>query len=306
MNSQWHGFLLRRGRLTTIDLEGRAMTTTRTSALSRLDQYRRWVTANGAALPAVVPVQPDGAVDFISHGERLGAAPSKGVHVPFATSVIPALNEATSLGLVLEAIPRDLVGEIIVVDGGSLDDTAGVATAHGATVVHEPRRGYGRACAAGADLALGEVVVFLDADGAVDPVEIGRLLAPIACGSADLVLGSRLAGTIAQGAMPWHQRIGNRLCARLIGLIYGVPLTDLGPFRAVRRKRLQAMSLENMTYGWPTEMIVKAARAGWRIAEVPVSCRRRLGGHSKISGTIRGSTLATCHILSTIARHARG
>ena len=222
-----------------------------------------------------------------------------------ATSVIPALNEATSLGPVLQAIPRDLIGEVIVVDGGSIDDTVHVAAAHGATVVCELRRGYGRACALGAKQARGDVVVFLDADGAVDPGEIARLLAPIARGAADLVLGSRLAGTIAPGAMPWHQRVGNRLCARLIRSFYGLPITDLGPFRAVRRERLQAMSLEDLTYGWPTEMIVKAVRAGWRIAEVPVSCHRRTGGHSKISGTVRGTALATCHILSTIVKHAR-
>lgn len=219
--------------------------------------------------------------------------------------MIPAINEATSLGAVLEAVPRDLIGEIIVVDGGSRDDTVGIATAHGATVIHEPRPGYGRACAMGAGQARGDIVVFLDADGAADSGEIARLLAPIACGAADLVLGSRIAGSIAPGAMPWHQRIGNQLCARLIRLIYGLPITDLGPFRAVRRVLLQALLLEDLTYGWPTEMIVKAARAEWRIAEVPVSWHRRTGGHSKISGTVRGTALATCHILRTIVGHTR-
>ncbi|MBE3073400.1 MAG: TIGR04282 family arsenosugar biosynthesis glycosyltransferase, partial [Actinobacteria bacterium] len=183
--------------------------------------------------------------------------------------------------------------------------TAAVAAAHGATIVREPRRGYGRACTVGADRARGEVVVFLDADGAADPQEIARLLAPIASGGADLVLGSRLTGEVAPGAMPWHQRVGNRLCAFLIRSLYGQPLTDLGPFRAVRRVRLKQMTLCDLTYGWPTEMIVKAVHAGWRIAEVPVTCHVRTGGRSKISGTLRGTTLATFHILRTIVRHAR-
>jgi glycosyltransferase involved in cell wall biosynthesis len=230
---------------------------------------------------------------------------SKGVRLPSVTAVIPAINEAFSLGAVLDLVPRDLVTEIIVVDGGSSDGTAEVARARGATLIHELRPGYGRACAAGATLAQGDIVVFLDADGAADPRELSRLLAPMADGAADLVLGSRLAGRLESGAMPWHQRVGNQICARLIRLIYGLPITDLGPFRAVRRTMLQRVSLADLTYGWPTEMIVKAARAGWRIAEVPVSCHCRTGGRSKISGTIRGTVLATGHILLTIFGHAR-
>jgi glycosyltransferase involved in cell wall biosynthesis len=225
--------------------------------------------------------------------------------VPSATAIIPALNEERSIGAVLRLIPRDIVGEIVVVDGGSADGTAHVAAAHGATVVRENRRGYGRACALGAAAARGEVVVFLDADGAADPREIAVLVAPIAQGDADLVLGSRLTGAMAAGAMPWHQYVGNRLSARLLRLLYGLPVTDLGPFRAVRRRLLAGMTLEDVTYGWPTEMIVKAARAGWRITEVPVSCHPRTEGRSKISGTVRGSFLATIHILWTIARYTR-
>ena len=222
-----------------------------------------------------------------------------------ATAIIPALNEERSIGAVLRAIPRDVVAEIIVVDGGSADGTAAVAATHGATVVRECRRGYGRACALGAVAAHGEALVFLDADGAADPRDIPGLLAPIARDEADLVLGSRLAGGMAAGAMPWHQRVGNRLSARLIQLLYGLPITDLGPFRAVRRGLLSRMALVDSTYGWPTEMIVKAVRAQWRITEVPVTCRPRTGGRSKISGTVRGTSLATVHILWTIARHAR-
>ncbi len=221
------------------------------------------------------------------------------------TAVIPALDEERSIGPVLDAIPKDLVGEVIVVDGGSRDGTVEAAAARGARVIRERQRGYGRACARGAAEARGDVVVFLDADGAARPPEIAALLGPIGAGRADLVLGSRAASAAATGAMPWHQRAGNRLAAHLIRLLYRQPLTDIGPFRAVRRSRLAGLPLENLTFGWPTEMIVRGARAGWRITEVPVTCSPRSGGRSKISGTVAGSVLAAVHILRTIARHAR-
>jgi len=220
--------------------------------------------------------------------------------------IIPALNEEESIGQVLTAIPVGVADEIIVVDGGSSDDTVAIARAGGARVVHESRRGYGRACAAGVAAARGEVVLFLDADGADDPVQIPNLLAPILDEQADMVLGSRLAGEVAAGAMPWHQRFGNWLAAGLIRILYGLPLTDLGPFRAVSRELLLGLEMEEMTYGWPTEMIVKAARRGWRVVETPVRYRPRLGGRSKISGTVRGTALATYYILWTIFRYARG
>jgi glycosyltransferase involved in cell wall biosynthesis len=246
---------------------------------------------------------------MISRGRRLNrdtmrAILSKGPRLPTVTAIIPALNEERSIGAVLRAIPRDVVTEVIVVDGGSADGTADLAAANGATVVREHRRGYGRACAAGAAAAHGDVLVFLDADGASDPREIAGLLAPIARGEADLVLGSRLAGTMAAGAMPWHQHVGNHLSAGLLRRFYGLPVTDLGPYRAVRRGLLADLAIHDLTYGWPTEMVVKAARAGWRITEVPVSCHPRTGGQSKISGTVRGTILATFHILRTIARYA--
>jgi glycosyltransferase involved in cell wall biosynthesis len=222
------------------------------------------------------------------------------------TVIIPALNEEESIGHVLAAIPADVVDEILVVDGGSSDDTVAVARAEGARVVHEPRRGYGRACATGVAAARGDVVLFLDADGADDPSQIPDLLAPMLGERADMVLGSRLAGEIAPGAMPWHQRFGNQLAAWLIRRLYGLPLTDLSPFRAVDRELLLGLEMEEMSYGWPTEMIVKASRRGWHVVEIPVRYRPRMGGRSKISGTVRGTALATYYILRTIFRHARG
>ena len=220
--------------------------------------------------------------------------------------IIPALNEEESVDQVLAAIPLETVDEIVVVDGGSTDRTVEIALASGARVVDEPRRGYGLACAVGVSAVQADIVLFLDADGADDPSQIPDLLAPLLSGQADMVLGSRLAGEIAPGAMPWHQRFGNWLAAWLIRRIYGLPLTDLSPFRAVHRRSLLDLEMEEMTYGWPTEMIVKAARRGWRVVEVPVRYRPRLGGRSKISGTVRGTSLATYHILHTVFRYARG
>jgi glycosyltransferase involved in cell wall biosynthesis len=197
------------------------------------------------------------------------------------------------------------VDEIIVVDGGSDDDTASIAQRLGARLICEPRRGYGRACAAGVAAASGDVILFLDADGADDPSQAPRLLTPILTREADMVLGSRLAGELLPDAMPWHQRLGNRLAVRLIRRLYALPLTDLGPFRAIRRESLLALEMEEMTHGWPVEMIVKAARSEQRIVEVPVRHYPRLGGRSKISGTPRGSVLAAYHIVRTILRYAR-
>lgn len=217
--------------------------------------------------------------------------------------VIPALNEGESLGQVLSDIPSGCVSEVVVVDGGSTDNTVSVARAGGAHVVNENRRGYGRACATGSINANGDILVFLDADGADDPRQIPDLISPILNGRAEMVLGSRLRGNISPGAMPKHQRFGNWFSAKLIHLLYGLPLSDLSPFRAVVRKKLAELEMQDMTYGWPTEMIVKAVRSGWSIEEIPVNYHSRLGGESKISGTIRGTVLATIHILTTILRY---
>jgi glycosyltransferase involved in cell wall biosynthesis len=219
--------------------------------------------------------------------------------------IIPALNEAEGIGPVLRGIPKDFQAEILVIDGGSEDETIRIAEAEGARVILEPQRGYGRACAAGVKAARGEVLVFMDADGADDPGSLPHLLAPIKGGSADLVLGSRLSEGVVRGSMPWHQYAGNWLAAVLIRWFYELPITDLSPFRAVIREVLLDLEMQEMTYGWPTEMIVKAARQGYRIQEIPVRHHSRLGGKSKISGTLRGTILATYFILYTIFKYSR-
>lgn len=220
---------------------------------------------------------------------------------------MPALNEEVTIAGVIAAVPRDVVDCVIVVDNGSTDATAETAQAAGARVIREPQRGYGAACYAGTRAATdADVLVFLDADGADDPAEISRLVDPIVAGQADLVVGSRARGEREPGALLPHARFGNWLAAQLMRWLYGLRVTDLGPFRAVRRPVLQALDMQEMTYGWPTEMMVKAAKRGYRVLEVPVSYRRRAGGESKVSGTLRGTVLAAYYILGTTIRYAFG
>jgi len=217
--------------------------------------------------------------------------------------IIPTYNEAASIEHVLADIPATEVSEVVVVDSDSTDATATLAARAGARVVREPRRGYGRACLTGiAHACAPDVVVFLDGDYSDRPAEMARLLAPLRSGAADLVIGSRLSAERMPGAMPWHAVVGNRVAAGLIRLLCGVRLRDLGPFRAVRYEILRALDLRETTYGWPVEMIVKAARRQARIVEVPVSYHPRIG-QSKISGTVRGSIGAAWGLLSAIVRH---
>ena len=228
---------------------------------------------------------------------------------PTTDVIIPALNEERSLPLVLRDLPRDRIREVLIVDNGSTDDTAAVANRMGATVVHESRRGYGRACLTGIETLARrkpppEVVVFLDADYSDHPDELVRVVRPIAEGQAELVVGSRVLGQRTPGALLPQARFGNWLAARLIRWRYGLPVTDLGPFRAIRWETLVRLRMSDTDFGWTAEMQVKAARDGVRYREVPVSYRRRIGV-SKITGTISGSVRAGWKILYTIYRFGK-
>ena len=217
--------------------------------------------------------------------------------------VIPTHNEAQSIGRVLADLPANIVTEVLVVDSNSSDGTPEIAAKTGARVLHEPRRGYGRACLTGLAAATNpDVVVFLDGDYSDRPAELPILLAPITEGRADITLGSRLQSGRSAGALPWHQVFGNRLAAGLIGLLYGLRLTDLGPFRAARADVLRRIELKENTYGWAVEIILKGTLRGFRIVEVPVSYYPRIG-KSKISGTLRGTVGAAWFILSLIVRY---
>jgi glycosyltransferase involved in cell wall biosynthesis len=220
--------------------------------------------------------------------------------------VIPALDEEEAIGAVIAEIPRGRVRRIVVCDNGSRDRTAEVARRAGAHVVHEKERGYGAACArALSEIATDppDVVVFLDGDRSDRPEEMARLLDAIA-GGAELVIGSRTLGEREAGALTPQQLVGNAIACGALRVLYGARYTDLGPFRAIRWTALQRIGMRDRGYGWTVEMQIAAARLGLRHAEVPVSYRRRIG-RSKISGTIRGTVLASATILGLLARHAR-
>jgi len=225
------------------------------------------------------------------------------------TVIIPALDEEESLPLVLNDLPE--VGQVIVVDNGSRDATAEVAARHGASVVPEPNRGYGAACLRGLAAICefrGEgrpapdVVTFIDADYSDHPELLPQLVEPIFDGRSDFVLGSRLLGQRERGAMPPQSVYGNRLACLLMRILFRVRYTDLGPFRAISYTRLCELGMSDQNFGWTIEMQIKAARAGFRILEIPVPYRRRVGT-SKISGTISGTIKAGSKILYTIAKY---
>ena len=223
---------------------------------------------------------------------------------PVVGVIIPARNEAAALRQVFAELPRAVLHEILVVDNGSTDGTADVAAAAGARVVREPVAGYGRACLAGLaalDAAV-DTVVFMDGDHSDYPDDLPALLAPIAGGAADLVIGSRTA--LAQpGSLTPQQRFGNWLACTLLRARFKVRYTDLGPFRAIRREALEQLAMADQAFGWTVEMQAKAARRGLRAVEVPVRYRPRIG-RSKISGTVGGTLRAGRAILSTIVRVA--
>jgi glycosyltransferase involved in cell wall biosynthesis len=225
---------------------------------------------------------------------------------PYISVIIAALNEEEAIAKVIHCVPKDLADEIVVVDNGSKDRTAELASAAGARVVTEPIPGYGRAFRTGLRSISPqcEIVVFLDGDGSDYPEMMDRLVTPIVQGKADFVIGARTQGHREHGSMNFHQVLAGYLIGFIMRILYGVHSTDMGPFRAIRRDTLDRLNLREETYGWPLEMQMRAARAHVRTMEVPVDYRRRAGGHSKIAGTMRGSVLAATRILITLARIA--
>lgn len=216
-------------------------------------------------------------------------------------AVIPALDEERAIGAVVRNAPSFLA-EIIVVDNGSRDATAAIAASAGARVVAEPRRGYGRACKTGVTAAAAfDIILFMDADGADDPADAAAIVAPVAEGRADLVIGSRMIGRADNGALTLPQRWGNALACALISLFWGVRCTDLGPFRAISASALQRLAMDDDAFGWTVEMQARAAKLGLRIVETPVRYRRRVGV-SKISGTLTGVIRAGSTILYVVFR----
>jgi glycosyltransferase involved in cell wall biosynthesis len=220
--------------------------------------------------------------------------------------IIPCLNESEPIGGVVSDVLAQGVDNVIVVDNGSTDDTAQRAAAAGATVVREPQRGYGRACAAGvAALPLEtDIVCFLDGDGSDVPRFMAAVVGPIAEGTADFVMGSRLRGLREPGSMTPQQIIAGWLAGVLMKLTYGVTFTDMSPFRAMRLDRLHALGMSEQTYGWNLEMQMRAAAAGWRILEIPVDHRCRRGGVSKVSGDLIAGLNAAWKITTTFLRLA--
>lgn len=221
--------------------------------------------------------------------------------------VIPALNEEVALRSLLAEIPRDIAQWIIVVDNGSTDQTAEVARASGAVVACEPVPGYGRACLKGFLTACGmgaQTVIFMDGDGSDDPADLPLMLAPIQEERAEMVIGSRVSERAERGAIPPQARFGNWLVSSMICVLYGVRLHDIGSFRVLRCSALEQLNMREMTFGWPVEMVVKAAQARYRIVELPIHYRRRSAGRSKVAGTIVGSVKAAYYMLRTTLRYA--
>ena len=233
---------------------------------------------------------------------------------PTATVVIPCLNEGDAIGgLVAEvlAIATDpnlpvRVDRVLVVDNGSTDHTASSAAAAGAGIVSEPRRGYGRACLSGVLAARdADIIVLMDGDRSDQPAELPRLLRPLLAGEADLVIGSRIMGDYEPGSLLPQQIFGNRVATFFLRLVFRVRMTDIGPFRVIRREQLLGLGMREMTYGWSIEMIARAAKSGLKVREVPVSYRKRAAGESKVSGNLRASVKAGYRIMFAIVRAKR-
>jgi glycosyltransferase involved in cell wall biosynthesis len=220
------------------------------------------------------------------------------------TVVIPTFNEAESIASVIEEMPRDVVDRVIVADGGSTDGTADKARRAGAEVI-SVGRGYGLACLKGAEAAgNSDIVVFMDGDGADNPAAIDALVMPVRSSAYDFVIASRALGEREPGSMAWHQLLAGQIAGLLTQFLYGVRYTDMCAYRAIRRDTLLGLGMRELTYGWNLEMQMRAARSGLRVLEVPVPYRRRIGGQSKVAGTLRGSIKASIKIVSTFVRIA--
>jgi glycosyltransferase involved in cell wall biosynthesis len=223
--------------------------------------------------------------------------------MPQISIIIPALNEAESIGQVVSEIPWHLIAECIVVDNGSTDATAQIAAQAGARVIQSPR-GYGSACKAGTEAALptSTILVYMDGDGSDLIADLPRLTAPIENNEADFVIGSRIRGTREPGSMLRSQIFAAHFVGTLLRLTQGVRYTDMGPFRAIRRTSLEQLQMSEPTYGWNLEMQIKAAKQKLRILEIPVDYRNRIGGTSKVSGNLRASAKAAIRILEVLLR----
>lgn len=214
--------------------------------------------------------------------------------------ILPVLDEEGALPGVLSRLPAGY--RAIVVDNGSTDGSARVARSHGAEVVDEPRRGFGAACFAGLLTATAPVVCFMDADGSLDAADLPAVADPVRAGTADLVLGARQA---TAGAWPWHARLANRVLALELRRSSGVRVTDLGPMRAAGREELLTLGIRDRRFGWPLEMVVRAAAAGWRVQEVPVPYADRSHGRSKVTGTVGGTARAVADMSRVLHRVTR-
>jgi Glycosyl transferase family 2 len=237
-----------------------------------------------------------------------GSAPERALPVirPIAV-VIPAWDEAESIGAVLSEVPPDLVSSVFVICRGGQDATYQIAAAHGARALRPLTPGYGAACWQGTGAAAADgarIIAFLDGDYSDPPGDLPRVLAPIVAGEADLVLGCR-GMSVRAGILPLHARLGNELVSRLLGYLLGQRLHDLPSFKAIRLDCLAQLQMSEMTYGWTTELVTKAVRAGLRIEEVTIQYRPRLGGKSKVSGTVRGTLGAAWKLCTCAIRYAR-
>jgi glycosyltransferase involved in cell wall biosynthesis len=226
-------------------------------------------------------------------------------HPSLIAAVIPVLNEQGAIGPTLSRLPRTLIGKVYVVDGGSTDGTVAEARAHGAEVIAEHRRGYGRACLTGAEQATAwgaDIVLFMDGDGADAVEHAAELLIPLLNGEADFVLATRTRGQREKGSMGWHQVAAGEMIGLAAGAIAGHRYSDMCAFRAISTRNLLQLNMQELTYGWNLEMQIKAPRAGLRVREVPLPYHRRVAGQSKVAGNFRGSVKAGSRILATLLR----